>query len=773
MDPGPRGSGGRQAGSGGVGPGVETGVALAIGAGVAAGVWILFLRFNAAPGGLSGDALRLTLQGDLLAYYLPMTQLAAERLRAFELPLWNPHVCSGIPLLATLQVGVFHPASWLALVLPADAAISLRMAAECIAAGWLAAAMFRALGHGALACACGGVLYVFACVLGQVLWPPAVSTLVWLPALVLCIWKLLSAPLDAPPPAGWWLALALAMALQLLAGFPQYAVYGQALVLPVAALRCWERRSEGASGVALLRRAVWVVAAVGLGVGLAAVQLAPSLELVSLGQRSGALSPTQTHYLTIFDAHRLSDVVRAAFDPDPALIALHLGNRGGYLGVAPLLLALLAVALRPRARRTWLWLLLGAVSLLLADGLLGVAAPLYRLFAEIPVVGGFRTPERLRVVGFLAVVALAVTGIDAVRAQGDGRRLRASLAGAAGVVALGLLWTGHAAHAWRLLAAVVLVFAIGHARLAGVAIRRPAEIGLFALVVLDLALATGEYGALRDIPMELSSRYATANRKRVLPPGFFERRRDALGPARLELYRYRPRMATAPSDGGYRVGCYEPLVPGAWPAFERVLTGRDGMGATLFDLDPDAHALFWDLSGVRSVLVDAPEGPVWRPNDDALPRAFLAFDHRRAEPDRAFAEIRDGEVDLRRVALVEDDPGFSAQAGRAIEPARVVSYAPERVEIETRADRPALLVLTDSHYPGWRARVDGEAAPILRVYGLYRGVPVPAGRHRVVFDYAPASLLVGATASGAAGAVLLAAAAWLWSRRRARESGGH
>lgn len=69
------------------------------------GVGILWLRFNAAPGELSGEAWKMAAQGDLVAYYLPMTELVAGRLARLELPLWNPHVCSGIPLLATLQVG--------------------------------------------------------------------------------------------------------------------------------------------------------------------------------------------------------------------------------------------------------------------------------------------------------------------------------------------------------------------------------------------------------------------------------------------------------------------------------------------------------------------------------------------------------------------------------------------------------------------------------------------------------------------------------------------
>ena len=58
---------------------------------VSLGVAACWLQFNAAPGELTGEARKFAAQGDLLAYYLPMTELVASRLSAFELPLWNPH----------------------------------------------------------------------------------------------------------------------------------------------------------------------------------------------------------------------------------------------------------------------------------------------------------------------------------------------------------------------------------------------------------------------------------------------------------------------------------------------------------------------------------------------------------------------------------------------------------------------------------------------------------------------------------------------------------
>jgi len=56
-------------------------------------------------------------------------------------------------------------------------------------------------------------------------------------------------------------------------------------------------------------------------------------------------------------------------------------------------------------------------------------------------------------------------------------------------------------------------------------------------------------------------------------------------------------------------------------------------------------------------------------------------------------------------------------------------------------------VLADTFFSGWTATVDGAPAPILATNHLFRGVPAPAGTHRVRFAYQPRSLVVGAALS--------------------------
>ncbi len=82
-----------------------------------------------------------------------------------------------------------------------------------------------------------------------------------------------------------------------------------------------------------------------------------------------------------------------------------------------------------------------------------------------------------------------------------------------------------------------------------------------------------------------------------------------------------------------------------------------------------------------------------------------------------------------------------AAAGRQIEfsgvaAARLVSDEPERVVVDVETDGPRLLVLADTFYPGWEARVDGRPAPIWEANVAHRAVLIAErGRHTVEFTY--------------------------------------
>ena len=76
-------------------------------------------------------------------------------------------------------------------------------------------------------------------------------------------------------------------------------------------------------------------------------------------------------------------------------------------------------------------------------------------------------------------------------------------------------------------------------------------------------------------------------------------------------------------------------------------------------------------------------------------------------------------------------------------------------------------MLADTFYPGWRARVDGQNAPIYPANVLFRAVPLPAGDHTVVFTFEPSGWPLSLAVMGLAMLlmIILGFLAW-WGFRR-------
>ena len=116
-------------------------------------------------------------------------------------------------------------------------------------------------------------------------------------------------------------------------------------------------------------------------------------------------------------------------------------------------------------------------------------------------------------------------------------------------------------------------------------------------------------------------------------------------------------------------------------------------------------------------------------------------------------------------------PTFDLGKGNAQGEAGVVSYEPGRISVVVETSMNAMLVVGDAIYPGWRVRIDGEEALLMRANMLFKAVLVPAGAHEVVFSYEPNAFSLGTRISIASLAALLTAAIALvlWDRRKARQ----
>jgi hypothetical protein len=167
----------------------------------------------------------------------------------------------------------------------------------------------------------------------------------------------------------------------------------------------------------------------------------------------------------------------------------------------------------------------------------------------------------------------------------------------------------------------------------------------------------------------------------------------------------------------------------------------------------------------------------------ALPRAWWAPRSREVRDGaEALAALCAPGFDPRREVILErqgpDEPANEPASAEASGPApsavqvSLDAYAPERVDLSVDAPAAGWVVLSDLHYPGWRALVNGVETPIERADHLFRAVRVGAGASRVRFEYRPRSLRDGALISFASALALAAGGASAgWRRRRAAARG--
>ncbi|MFN0107345.1 MAG: YfhO family protein [Blastocatellia bacterium] len=168
-------------------------------------------------------------------------------------------------------------------------------------------------------------------------------------------------------------------------------------------------------------------------------------------------------------------------------------------------------------------------------------------------------------------------------------------------------------------------------------------------------------------------------------------------------------------------------------------------------------------NGTLRPVYQGADGTIYE-NLRAVPRAFLVP---RTQPvadrDQAFQTLVNPEFDARNSAIIEaplsqQESALLSATESATSSAHIVRESLNRVEIETASSSGQVLVLNDSWASGWKAIVDGTEQTVHRVNFNSRGVVLPAGNHRVVFQYRPMLLLAGLWVSGL---TLLVLMVWL------------
>ena len=508
-------------------------------------------------------------------------------------------------------------------------------------------------------------------------------------------------------------ALALAAACVVLAGHPQLPAYAIAAAVLYLILR-----GRG-------RRLVLAVSSLALGLGLALFALYPMVSLIRRSTRVLSLAPASNDIAMPYgrllalawpSVHGFPELMQAEsvklFQGYPS--TAYFWDTVSYLGVLPLAAIVLLLGRSlvkkrlPSAPFAFL-VILGIGAFFLS---LPAAQPIYR---TIP--GTFlRSPSRLF---YLCTFAASV--------------------------ALGCAVSLFMAGGWyraRIRQAIVLVCLVGHA----------ADLGSFARLFVQPAERDDIPRSFQEIlDRELGSQRIAAedmaNHGRYDDAGIFESILLA------NPYRAMLGLAGLPVNANEQVidaaGFPIPALQAAGVGFVITSEARPELALVssteeerLYRVpDPFPRAAFFTGGQVDFLFSNAVlDRFIANPRRDTL---LLPLDAERAYTPGAPTDLR-----------VDTEHPVEAKYSRP---------SSDEIHVETAPEQPGFVAVLESYDPGWRASVDGVAAPLVMANGFSMAVPVRAGRHAIVLRYDTPGRRLGILLSLASG-ILLACLLWIASK---------
>ncbi|MEW5719918.1 MAG: YfhO family protein, partial [Chloroflexota bacterium] len=793
------------------------------------------------------------LASDLLLENYAWKQFIVESLRAEEIPLWNPYLFGGVPFLAAGQSSALYPFNILFYILPLDRAFGIFVALQLALAAIAMFAFMRVLGVSRFAATISAITYAFsAFFFVSTTFPMVIAAAAWLPAILACA-ELVIRSKDSARQILFALLGAILLGIQFLAGHVEISMY---VLIVTAFYSAWRLVSAWWSAVGGQRsawhrhlpflRIILLGAMVGVGIALGAVQLVPLYELVQNNFRSGSVTfqqvrgwayplkqiitffipdffgnPTHHSYFDIFDF-----TTRAAPTATIFWGVKNYVEAGSYVGILPLLLALIALvssfkfqasdlfSREPETSNlkpvTWLFATLAIISLLFIFG-----TPLYAiLFFGVPGFDQLHTPFRWVFPYTLSVAALAGIGAQVIQnSTPRTRNFEFRISNFEFVTWIGVAILGVLAASW-LLRDQTLALAERILRASNTAQRafdsgrmfysyEFRNIALFAIFLVGAGIALYASRSTRRItrfripfwqPLALFALIADLF---LIGAQFYPRADSRLAefvpPAVKFLQQdkslYRITSYDAPDEKVFNpnvgmfyhfsdVRGYDSIIPKQYAELMGALAPQGELLynriAPFYDPDPLDSPMI-NLLNVKYVLTMRPlpnagytlvyddEIKIYR-NERVLPRAFMV-PQARVIPDRAALLDQMKEFDPTREVLLEQDPGVANASACAFKPVSIEKYSGNEVIVKSKQECAGWLVLADSYFPGWLAFIDEKDVLLYKADYNFRAVFVPAGEHTIRFKYSPVAFRAGAIGSFLGAMVLLLGFAYLAWRR--------
>jgi len=721
------------------------------------------------------------IERDLSGFFVPPKYIWVALVKSFSIPLWNPYNYSGIPLLATLQPGVFYPPHVFYLFLPFNVVWNWLIILHFVFAGVAVLFFLRHMKASIEASFVGGIVFMFSGYLLSVHnLLPHLFSVSWFPLVLMFFLMYLERGR-----LKYVVLTSLCISMQFFAGAPEIVM--MTLLVMVVLSFLYPVFSDGPVVNFYLRIKALLIVFL-LFFLVCAIQFLPFYELSSNSIRKGGLAYREATTWSF----AWKDFIQF-FIPNPygyfQSDAKYWTNQGWlktvYLGIMPFVLSIFYFI--SKDKKKILFLLLMLISFIFA---LGGNTPFYKILYHIPPFNSVRYPVKFLFVFFFVIAITSGLGYDRLKEgirDKDPYVKKLILT----VFYIGFLF----ALAWGYVALFrpdvysfferhnikpdayndidfnihsikrFLLFSFLFCTMLLLSLRtkykKIALLGVIALITTDLFLSN--YGYYNTTSWE----YYMGKNEFVNKIHHAETGRYIITPDTDKEFKVFPedrrvfKPYYAALFGSYTAGGMEVLRIGDYENFTNILYSTKSLEEAKRYLDISGIAYLVTINNIedkefrRLESIRVGEKPVYLYEYLKSPGRFLLFDKAVyvANAKAAVEKLTDNAIDLRSTLILvgknkgPNSPLPHLAKGKNREGAAgtttLVSYNANKVVIECDANTGAFLYVSDTYYPGWKAYIDGKETEIYRANLAFRAVEVPAGKHRVTFKYVPFSFYLG------------------------------
>jgi len=695
------------------------------------------------PGFPAGVPVKNPITSDVVSVIYPLRMYAIDLIKKGELPLWNPLMFGGYPLLANFQVAIFSPTIFYYIFLPQISAWSLQVISQPFLSALFAYLLFRHFKVSQFASVVGGIFFAFSGF--NIIW------LEWnahsLSASFIALLIMLADKFFFSRKIYLGVLFSVVVCLQIFSGYPQIFLYS---MLSIFILCFFRLKRAGISGIIL------ILLFATLGLLLSAIQTFPAIELLVNSQRAEEVLSVDLQFLPwqnliaflapdYFGNHTTGNFWGKGNYTNNAL----------YSGATTFILALIAIKKLKRRKKVCYFLFIFLISLFLT--LPSFAA---KFIQSIPIFGiTASSSTRILVLANLSLSALAAIGIDYLLSKKHLPRWEI-LAPLGFLLALALF-------------SIVNRYTVGFRNLI-----LPIFIVAFLGVLLYLLRAFFIQINLRKLfvfficmvgileLLRFGWKYTTFSREDFIFPktkviSFLQ---NAAPPFRIASFGVIPMNMWLPF-GLESFSGYDAIYPYTIAKYISVINSQNHISSPMGrygSVDKYFGNLF-NLTNTRYLLVLKKEYEEGRfpnyqkvfeeksvvilENKEFLPRAFFVSECTLAKEEDILAKILDKNFNPTKMIVLSQGEHLDCPEISYPGSVRLVHGSSIKSKIEVDATGKGFLFLADTYYPGWEVYVDSRKTQILRANYAFRAVFLDSGKHIVEFIYSPESVKIGVVVS--------------------------